>query len=154
MSINITVTIPDIIHHFVFYLKHVLEIEFCLHFQVEPTPFGPIDRASLRLHTPAITTIRFIKSTKHRPTTKINIFHTLNLHTNGAQPLYTWTVSWITLLKTKTLSKPHSVVDGVWRQFCHILILRIGQQTLDNATLIHYLPFIQIGGKNEKALSN
>jgi hypothetical protein len=35
---DITITILDIIQHSVFYLKHdVLETEFCLHFQVEPT---------------------------------------------------------------------------------------------------------------------
>jgi hypothetical protein len=46
--INITVTILDIIHRPVFYLKHsVSEIGFWLRFQVEPSYFGPIDIARL-----------------------------------------------------------------------------------------------------------
>jgi hypothetical protein len=47
--INITITILDIIHRPVFYLKYdVPENGFCLRLQVEPTESGPIDRASLR----------------------------------------------------------------------------------------------------------
>jgi hypothetical protein len=39
-----------------FYIKHnVLETEFCLRLQVEPTQFGSIDRTSPYLQTPAPT---------------------------------------------------------------------------------------------------
>jgi hypothetical protein len=39
---------PDIIHRFVFYLKHkVLESGFCLRLQVEPTQLGPIEKVSI-----------------------------------------------------------------------------------------------------------
>jgi hypothetical protein len=48
--INITITILDIIHRPVFYLKHdVSETGFCLHLRVELTQLGPIDTASLCL---------------------------------------------------------------------------------------------------------
>jgi hypothetical protein len=46
--IDVTITILDIIHRPVFYLKlDVSEAEFCLCLQVEPTHMGPIDEASL-----------------------------------------------------------------------------------------------------------
>jgi hypothetical protein len=46
--INITITILDITHRHVFYLKYdVSETEFCLQLQVETIQLGPIDRASL-----------------------------------------------------------------------------------------------------------
>jgi hypothetical protein len=41
--INITITILDIIHRPVFYLKHVSETGFCLCLQVEPTQVGPTE---------------------------------------------------------------------------------------------------------------
>jgi hypothetical protein len=44
--LNITITFEDIIHCFVFYLKHnVSETGLCLHLQMKATQFGPIDRA-------------------------------------------------------------------------------------------------------------
>jgi hypothetical protein len=44
--INITITILDIIHRSLFYVKHnVSETGLYLSFQVEPTQFGPLDRA-------------------------------------------------------------------------------------------------------------
>jgi hypothetical protein len=47
---SITITILDIIHRPVFYLKHnVSEAVFCLRLQVEPIQLGPIHRASLCL---------------------------------------------------------------------------------------------------------
>jgi hypothetical protein len=59
--INITITILDIIHRPVFYLKlNVSETGICLRLQVESTQFSPIDRASLCLWTPAITPICWI----------------------------------------------------------------------------------------------
>jgi hypothetical protein len=46
LYINITITILDIIHRPVFHLKHnVLNNEFCLRLQVEPTKSGAMDRA-------------------------------------------------------------------------------------------------------------
>jgi hypothetical protein len=67
------------------YLKHdISETGFCLRVQVELTQLDAIDRASLCLRTPATTPIRFIKPTQHKPPLKVNIFHTLNLHTCGA----------------------------------------------------------------------
>jgi hypothetical protein len=49
---NTTITILDIIHRPVFYLKHdVSDTEFCLHLQVEPNKMGPIEKASLSLWT-------------------------------------------------------------------------------------------------------
>jgi hypothetical protein len=54
--INTNVMFLDIIHRSVLYLKHnVSETGFRLHLQVEPTQFGPIDRASASLRTPAPT---------------------------------------------------------------------------------------------------
>jgi hypothetical protein len=50
--INITITILDIIHRTVFYLKHDVS-EFYHSLQVEPTQLSTIDRASPRLRTPA-----------------------------------------------------------------------------------------------------
>jgi hypothetical protein len=48
--INITITILDIIHRPVFYLKYdVSETGFCLRLQKEPTRMGPIDIAGLSL---------------------------------------------------------------------------------------------------------
>jgi hypothetical protein len=48
IDILVTITIQDIIHCPVFYLKHdVSETDFCLHIQVEPTQLVPVDRASL-----------------------------------------------------------------------------------------------------------
>jgi hypothetical protein len=45
--INITITILDIIHRPVFYLKYdISETGICLRLQVEPTQLGPIDGAS------------------------------------------------------------------------------------------------------------
>jgi hypothetical protein len=56
--INTTITILDIIHRPVLYLKTWLsETEFCLCLWVEPTQMGPIERASLRFWTPATTPI-------------------------------------------------------------------------------------------------
>jgi hypothetical protein len=50
--INITITILDIIHRPVFYLKHnVSETAFCPNLQVEPSQLSPIDRANLCLCT-------------------------------------------------------------------------------------------------------
>jgi hypothetical protein len=51
---RLTITILDIIHRPVFYLKYDVSVTgFCLHLQVEPTQLGPIDRASLCLcHKP------------------------------------------------------------------------------------------------------
>jgi hypothetical protein len=47
LHINTTITIPDIIHRPVAYLKHdILETGFCLRLQVVPTQLGQIDRAS------------------------------------------------------------------------------------------------------------
>jgi hypothetical protein len=49
--INITITILDIIHRPVFYLKdNVSETGFSFRPQVEPTNLGPKDGATLRLH--------------------------------------------------------------------------------------------------------
>jgi hypothetical protein len=46
--INITITILDIIHRLVFYLKHdVSEAGFCLRLQTEPTQMGLIEEPSL-----------------------------------------------------------------------------------------------------------
>jgi hypothetical protein len=61
--INITITILDIIHRSVFYLKYdISEPEFCFCLQVQPTPLDPIDTASLCLTTPAATPIGFINN--------------------------------------------------------------------------------------------
>jgi hypothetical protein len=44
----ITITILDIIHRPVFYLKQDFsDTGFCLRLQVEPTQMGPTDRATL-----------------------------------------------------------------------------------------------------------
>jgi hypothetical protein len=52
----ITITVLDIIHHPVFYLKHnVSKAEFCLHLQVEP-------EANLCLQTSATMPIEFKKA--------------------------------------------------------------------------------------------
>jgi hypothetical protein len=46
---NIIITILDIIHRPVFYLKlKVSETGFCVRLQVEPIPFCPLERASSR----------------------------------------------------------------------------------------------------------
>jgi hypothetical protein len=46
----LTITILDIIHRPVFYLKNkVSETECCLHFQVEPTQLVSVNKASLCL---------------------------------------------------------------------------------------------------------
>jgi hypothetical protein len=46
----------DIIHRFVFYLKHnISEAGFCPRLQVEPTQLRPIDRASPCLRTQVST---------------------------------------------------------------------------------------------------
>jgi hypothetical protein len=59
---NTIIMFLDIIHRPVFSLKHnVLETGFCLRFQVEPTQWGPIDRPSPYLRTPAPTQDRVYK---------------------------------------------------------------------------------------------
>jgi hypothetical protein len=48
-----TITILDIIHDPVFYVKHdVSEIGFCLRLQAELTQVGPTDKGILYLRTP------------------------------------------------------------------------------------------------------
>jgi hypothetical protein len=48
--VNITITILDIVHRPIFYLKQdVSETGFCLHHEVEHTHVGPIEKASLCL---------------------------------------------------------------------------------------------------------
>jgi hypothetical protein len=75
LSVNITITIMDIIHCPVFYSKHnVSETAFCLNLQVEPAQLGPIDRASFCLRTPATTPMEFIKPTQYKPPMRVNIF--------------------------------------------------------------------------------
>jgi hypothetical protein len=55
-------TILDIVHHPVFCLKRdILETGFCLRLQVEPAELGPVDRASLRLWTPATEPIGLLQ---------------------------------------------------------------------------------------------
>jgi hypothetical protein len=50
--VSLTITILDIVHIPVFYLKHhFTETEFCFRLQVEPTQRNPIDRASLCFQT-------------------------------------------------------------------------------------------------------
>jgi hypothetical protein len=50
--INITITIRDIIHHSIFYLKHdISETGFCPRLQVEPTQLVLIEWASLSAET-------------------------------------------------------------------------------------------------------
>jgi hypothetical protein len=54
ININITITILDIVHRPVFYLKRdVSETGFCLRLQAEPTHLGPIVKATLCHRTPA-----------------------------------------------------------------------------------------------------
>jgi hypothetical protein len=51
---RITITILDIIHHHIFYLKHdVSDTRFGFRLQVETTPLGPIYRASIFVETEA-----------------------------------------------------------------------------------------------------
>jgi hypothetical protein len=82
--ITTTLTVLDIIHHPVFYLKHdVSETGSCLHLQVEPTQVRPVNRASLRMRqrqTPSVgpiwvdTTRRDrIQSPKHRVLNKRHV---------------------------------------------------------------------------------
>jgi hypothetical protein len=60
---HITITILDIIHRPVFYLKHgVSETEFCLQHQVERTQVAPIDRARLCLPDTSNNTNRIYKA--------------------------------------------------------------------------------------------
>jgi hypothetical protein len=47
---HMTITILDIIHRRVFYLKHVSETGFCLRLQVESIQFGTIESWSLCLN--------------------------------------------------------------------------------------------------------
>jgi hypothetical protein len=48
MHISLTVTILNIIHRPVFYLKHsVSDIGFCIRLQVDPNQLVPTDRSSL-----------------------------------------------------------------------------------------------------------
>jgi hypothetical protein len=62
-SSHITVTILDIIHRTVPYLKHdVSETGFYLGFQMEPTQSGPIDRTSLCLRTDVCKRIKRVTS--------------------------------------------------------------------------------------------
>jgi hypothetical protein len=80
-----TVTFLDSIHCPIFYLKHdVSETGLCLCLQVEPTQLGQSDRASFCLWTPEMTPKGFIKPKQQEPTIRVNIFHTLNLHTRPA----------------------------------------------------------------------
>jgi hypothetical protein len=48
---------------------------------VESTQLGPIERAILCLWTPATTPAGFTKPVQYNPATRVNFFHTLNLHT-------------------------------------------------------------------------
>jgi hypothetical protein len=58
--INITITILDIIHRPVFYLKTHLGTGLCLPSQMEATQVGHIETTSLCLWAPATTPIGFI----------------------------------------------------------------------------------------------
>jgi hypothetical protein len=61
-----TITILDIIHRPVFYLKHdVSETEICLRLQMEPSQLDPIDRASLSLSLSLRTGERTMDSTRN-----------------------------------------------------------------------------------------
>jgi hypothetical protein len=67
-SINITITILDIIYSPIFYLKYdILETEFCIRVQVVLTQLDLINRVNLCLRIPATTSIRvgFVKRTQH-----------------------------------------------------------------------------------------
>jgi hypothetical protein len=56
ISLNITITILDIINPSVFYLKvSVSETGLCSILQVELTQFGPIDRARVRRQKPSLS---------------------------------------------------------------------------------------------------
>jgi hypothetical protein len=60
--INIIITVLDIIHHPVFYLKHdVLETGLCLCLQAEPSQLNPIDRPSLHLRVEDYNYIQFCR---------------------------------------------------------------------------------------------
>jgi hypothetical protein len=65
----ITITILDIIHRPVFYLKHnVSETPFCLRLQVENNQVHPTDRVSLCLRTLATTALElFLGPTESNP---------------------------------------------------------------------------------------
>jgi hypothetical protein len=78
----ITITIRVIIHRPVFHLKQdVSETGFSLRLQVKPPQLGPVARTRHCLRTPAATPTGSMKSTQHKPPIRVNIYHTLNLHT-------------------------------------------------------------------------
>jgi hypothetical protein len=68
--INVAITILDIIHRSIFYLKHgATETGSCLRLQVEPTQFGPIHGASLSPDTSSNTNmVCKTKATQHKRT--------------------------------------------------------------------------------------
>jgi hypothetical protein len=110
---NVTVTILDVIHHPVFYLKHNFsEIGFCHRLQMGPTQLGPIDTASPCLRTPATTPTGFIKPKQYKPTKAVNIFPTLNLLALSHTQTHTWglTSTYMHRFKNILEARPHMCV--------------------------------------------
>jgi hypothetical protein len=79
--INVTITILDIIHHSVFYLKrNVSETRFCLRLHMEPTQMSSIYRASLspfrRLNSVCVFTWNLLRYAQQIEVVPVSVLET------------------------------------------------------------------------------